>query len=67
MIHLTGITHIMAEQGGDGFQAHAPVDRLGRQRVPELVRGYMADPGGAGSAADGGIDAGPGGWAGRAR
>ena len=36
MIHLTKITHIMAEQGGDGFQAHAPVE-TGRERFTNPV------------------------------
>jgi hypothetical protein len=37
----------MPEQGGDGRQPHAPVDRLGGQRVPQPVRGHPGDPGGA--------------------
>ncbi len=35
----------MAEQRGDGVEAHASVDRLGGQRVPELVGGDVTDPG----------------------
>jgi hypothetical protein len=34
---LTPVNHIMPEQRGDGIQAHATVDGLGRQRVTELV------------------------------
>ena len=34
---------LMAEQGRNGVEAHPTVDRLGRQRVAELVRGDMAD------------------------
>jgi len=46
----------MAEEGGDGFQAHPAVDRLGGQGVPQLVgvdvrqaggdRGAVDQPGG---------------------
>jgi hypothetical protein len=35
----------MAEQRGDGFQAHSAVDRLGGQRVAELVRVDVGQPG----------------------
>jgi hypothetical protein len=35
----------MAEQGGDGFQPHAPVDRLGGQRVAKPVRVHAGNPG----------------------
>jgi hypothetical protein len=48
----------MAEQGSDGFQAHAPVDCLGRQSMSQLVRGDVADPGGRRGPADGCVDAG---------
>jgi hypothetical protein len=37
---------MMAEQCGDGFQAHAPVDRLGGQGVPQPVRVHRGNPGG---------------------
>ena len=42
----------MAEQGGDRFQAHAAVDRLGGQGVPELVGVDMAQPGGGAGPVD---------------
>jgi hypothetical protein len=45
----------VAEQGGDRFQPHAPVDRLGGQRVAQPVRVDAGNPGGAG---DAGNDAG---------
>ena len=48
----------MAEQGGDGFQAHAAVDRLGCQSISELVRGDVADAGGGRGPVDGGVNAG---------
>ena len=35
----------MAKEGGNGFQAHPAVDRLGRQSVPELVRVNMRQAG----------------------
>ena len=35
----------MAEHRGDGFQAHAPVDGLGGQGVPQLVGVDVAQPG----------------------
>jgi hypothetical protein len=35
----------MAEQGGDGFQPHAAVDRLGGQGVPQPVRVHAGNPG----------------------
>ena len=47
----------MAEERGDGLQAHAVVDRLGGQCVAELVRGDVADTGGGCSGADGEVDA----------
>ena len=34
----------MAEQGGDGVEAHAAVDGLGGQGVAQLVGGDVADP-----------------------
>ncbi len=33
----------VAEERGDGFEAHTPVDRLGGQGVPELVGMDVAD------------------------
>lgn len=33
----------MAEEGSDGIQAHAPVDGLRGEGVPQLVRGDVAD------------------------
>jgi hypothetical protein len=36
---------LVAEQGGDGVEAHAAVDRLGGKRVAKLVRGHVADAG----------------------
>ena len=45
---LDKITHIMAEHGGDGLQAHAPVDGLGGQGVAQLVGVEVAEPGPAG-------------------
>jgi len=33
----------MAEECGDGIDAHATVDGLSGQRVPELMRSYVAD------------------------
>jgi hypothetical protein len=35
----------MAEEGGDGLQAHAAVDRLGGQSMPELMRMDVRQPG----------------------
>ncbi len=49
--HLEGA---VTEEGGDGFEAHATVDRLGGEGVAELVGVDVAD---AGVAADGGHDA----------
>ena len=40
--------HVQAavtQHRGDRLQAHAPVDRLGGQRLPELVRMDMRQPG----------------------
>ncbi len=47
----------MSQKGGYRLQAHAPVDRLGGQRVPEPVRADVADPGGLGGLGDGPVDA----------
>ena len=47
----------MSQKGGYRLQAHAPVDRLGGQRVPEPVRADVADPGGLGGFGDGPVDA----------
>jgi integrase len=47
----------MSQKGGYRLEAHAPVDRLGGQRVPEPVRADVADPGGLGSFGDGPVDA----------
>lgn len=46
MNSLDSFTRIMAEEGGDGVEAHAPVDGLGGERVAELVSGDVLDPGG---------------------
>ena len=42
----------MAEQGRDGFQAHAAVDGLGGQGVPQLVRVDMWQARGGAGAVD---------------
>ena len=42
----------MAEHRRDGFQAHAPVDRLGGQSMPELVGVDMRQPGGGAGLVD---------------
>ena len=42
----------MAQQGGDGFEAHAAVDGLGGQRVAELVWRDVADAGCGGDLGD---------------
>jgi hypothetical protein len=42
---LTPATHIMTEQSGDNVRAHTPIDGLGGQCVPKLVRGDVANPG----------------------
>src|SRR5206468_5367944 len=47
----------MAEKGGYRLEAHAPVDGLGGQRVPEPMRADVADSGGAGGFGDGPVDA----------
>ena len=47
----------MPQKGSYGLKAHAPVDRLGGQGVPEPVRADVADPGGAGGFGDGPVDA----------
>ena len=52
----------MAEHRGDGLQAHAAVDRLGRQRMPELVGVDMTQPGGGGGLVDVTGDGMPVGW-----
>ena len=44
---------LVAEQRGDGFDAHAPVDGLGGQGVAELVGGDVTDAGVDGDAAEG--------------
>ena len=36
---------LMAEQSGDGIQAHAPIDGLGGQGVPKLVSRHMPNSG----------------------
>ena len=41
----------MPEEGGDRFEAHAAVDRLGGEGVAQLVGVDVADPGVAGDAA----------------
>lgn len=48
----------MAEQRGDGLQAHAAVDRLGGQCVAQLVRVDVPDPGGGGGLVYGFVDPG---------
>ena len=47
----------MPEKGGNRFEGHAPVDRLGGQGVPKPVRVDVADPGGLGGFGDGAVDA----------
>jgi hypothetical protein len=42
----------MAEHRGDGFQAHPSVDRLGGQRMSELVRVDMWEAGGGAGLVD---------------
>jgi hypothetical protein len=42
------MARVLSEQGRDGVEAHAAVDGLGGQGVPELVGGDGADPGGVG-------------------
>jgi hypothetical protein len=42
----------VAEQGGDGFQAHAAVDRLGGQSMPELVGMDVREAGGGAGPVD---------------
>ncbi len=44
------------EQRGDRLQAHAPVDRLGGQGVPQSVGVHAVDAGGAADAGDGAFD-----------
>jgi len=51
---------VMAEQGGDGFEAHAAVDGLGGQGVAQLVGVHVTDPGSGGGFLDGLVHA--GGW-----
>ena len=46
----------VSEEGGDGFEAHAAVDRLGGQGVAELVGVDVADPGPLGDPADDAMD-----------
>jgi hypothetical protein len=43
---------VVAEEGGDRFEAHASVDRLGRQRVAQGVRVDVTNAGDAGTAGD---------------
>ena len=47
---------LVPEQGGNGFQPHAPVDGLGGQRVPQPVRVHAGNPGGAGDAGNDAAD-----------
>lgn len=47
----------MAQQCGYRLERHAPVDRLGRQRVAQAVRADVADPGHLGGLGDGSVDA----------
>ncbi len=49
----------MSEERRDGFEPHAPVDRLGRQRVTELVRMHVADTGALGDSLDVTVDGAP--------
>ena len=35
----------VTQQCGDGLEAHAAVDGLGGQRVPQLVRVHVSEPG----------------------
>ena len=47
---------LVTEQRCDGFEAHATVDRLGREGVSKLVRRDTPDPGGLGRSVDDRID-----------
>ena len=47
----------MAEERCDGFEAHAPIDRLGREGVAELVRVNVSESGGVSGSLNGTIDA----------
>ena len=49
----------MAQQGGDGFEGHAPVDALGRQGVAQGVRVHVADPGASACGDDVAVDGAP--------
>jgi hypothetical protein len=42
----------VAEQGGDGFEAHPSVDGLGGERVAQLVRMDVTDAGALGDGHD---------------
>ena len=46
----------MSEKGGDCLERHAPVDGLGGQRMPELVRGDVSDSRRSGYLGDGPVD-----------
>ena len=49
----------MPEQGGDRFEAHPTVDRLGRERVTQLVRMDVTDTGAFGDGGDVAVDRAP--------
>ena len=48
---------VLCEQGCDSVEAHAPVHRLGRQRVTQLMGGDVANAGRVGDAPQCGRDA----------
>ena len=43
---------LVTQQGGDGFESHPPVDRLGGEGMAQLVRVDMTDPGTVGDTAN---------------
>jgi len=43
---------LVTQEGGDGFEAHSPVDGLGAEGVTQLVGVDMADPGSFGDPAN---------------
>jgi hypothetical protein len=42
----------VSQHGGDGFEAHAPLDGLGSEGVPQLVGVHVPDPGSLGDPAE---------------
>ena len=49
----------MPEQGGNGLEAHAPIDRLGGESVAELMGMDVADTGPLGHPLDIAMDGAP--------